>query len=75
MHRLSVDLRVRRYFTDSANAITLLSAFTVDGLVSFRVRDFDLAVNVVNLTNNRRHTCRISTRRISSIQDSRSMHT
>jgi len=46
---------VGEYFTDSANTITLPSRFTLDGLVSFRIRELDLALNLINLTNNERY--------------------
>ena len=40
-----------KYFTSSANAITLPGRTTFDGAIGFRMPAWDVAVNLVNLTN------------------------
>lgn len=46
---------VGEYFTNAANTIVLPDRLTFDGVVSVRMRDWDVAVNLANLTNNERY--------------------
>ena len=43
------------YFTNAINTIVLPSRLTFDGVVSLRVDTVDVAVNLVNITNNERY--------------------